>query len=80
MSVGLASKIQLGLEELAAVREQLPPLIAKSAIPKVSDIETAAASAMLHSFYTEIEKLSDLPFNPAFSVWVFLLDQPSTNL
>ena len=57
MSVDLATKIQLGLEELATVREQMSPLIAKSSDLAVGDIETAAASAMLHSFHTEIEKI-----------------------
>jgi hypothetical protein len=52
----LAVKIQLGLEELAIVREQLQPLISMSSDAAVGVIETAAACAMLHSFYTEIEK------------------------
>lgn len=60
MSADLATKIQLGLEELATVREQMSPLIAKPPDSKVGDIETAAASAMLHSFYTEIEKILKL--------------------
>ena len=60
MSADLATKIQLGLEELAMVREQMSPLIAKSSNSEVGDIETAAASAMLHSFYTEIEKILKL--------------------
>src|SRR5712692_7175714 len=35
-------------------------LISKPTDSKVGDIETAAASAMLHSFYTEIEKILKL--------------------
>ena len=60
MSVDLATKIQLGLEEFATVHEQMAPLIARSSDSNVGDIETAAASAMLHSFYTEIEKILKL--------------------
>ncbi len=60
MSADLARKIRLGLEEFATVREQMSPLIAISSDSKVGDIETAAASAMLHSFYTEIEKILKL--------------------
>lgn len=60
MSADLATKIQLGLEELATVRAQISPLIAKSSDSKAGDIETAAACAMLHSFYTEIEKILKL--------------------
>ena len=57
MSVDLATKIQLGLEEFTTVREQMAPLIAKPLDSKAGDIETAAACALLHSFYTEIEKI-----------------------
>jgi hypothetical protein len=60
VSADLATKIRLGLEELATVREQISPLIVKSSELKAGDIETAAASAMLHSFYTEIEKIRKL--------------------
>lgn len=60
MSADLAAKIRLGLEEFATIREQMSPLIAKQSDSTVSDIETAAASAMLHSFYTEIEKILKL--------------------
>ena len=60
MSVDLSTRIQLGLEEFATVREQMAPLIAKPSDSKVGDIETAAACAMLHSFYTEIEKILKL--------------------
>lgn len=60
MSADLAAKIQLGLEELSAVRYQISPLVDLPSDSKASDIETAAACAMLHSFYTEIEKLLKL--------------------
>jgi len=57
VSDDLANRIQLGLEELATVREQISLLISSLPASKVGDIETAAACAMLHSFYTEIEKV-----------------------
>jgi hypothetical protein len=59
VSSDLAKKLRLGLEELATIREQLTPLIS---LPDASAgvIERAAACAMLHSFYTEIEKLLKL--------------------
>jgi hypothetical protein len=60
VSTDLAAKIRLGLEEFATIREQMSPLIAKQSDSIVSDMETAAASAMLHSFYTEIEKILKL--------------------
>ena len=59
MSSDLAKKLRLGLEELATVRDELTPLIS---LPDTSAgvIERAAACAMLHSFYTEIEKMLKL--------------------
>jgi hypothetical protein len=60
VSDDLAAKIQLGLEEFETVRGQMAPLIAKPVDSNVGDIETAAACAMLHSFYTEIEKILKL--------------------
>ena len=60
MSHELAIKIRLGLEELAIVREQFQPLVSISSDATVGVIETAAACAMLHSFYTEIEKILKL--------------------
>jgi hypothetical protein len=42
------------------VREQFQPLISMSSDAAVGVIETAAACAMLHSFYTEIEKILKL--------------------
>jgi hypothetical protein len=57
VSADLATKIQLGLDELAVVRVQMSPLIARTDEPELPVMETAAACAMLHSFYTEIEKI-----------------------
>jgi hypothetical protein len=57
MSSDLAPKIRVGLEEFANVRQQFESLLS---IPPDADpgvIETSAACAMLHSFYTEIEKI-----------------------
>lgn len=60
MSGDLGAKVQLGLQELATVRAQMAPLIAKTSESGLGDMETAAASAMPHSFYTEIEKILKL--------------------
>jgi hypothetical protein len=60
VSHDLAVKIELGLDELAIVREQFKPLILTTSSAAVGVIETAAACAMLHSFYTEIEKILKL--------------------
>lgn len=60
MSHDLAVKIQLGLDELAIVREQFKPLILTTSSAAVGVIETPAARAMLYSFYTEIEKFLKL--------------------
>jgi hypothetical protein len=60
VSASLGTKIELGLEELSTVRDQLSPLICRSDDPNVGVIETASACAMLHSFYTEIEKILKL--------------------
>ena len=59
MSSDLAEKVRLGLAELATIREQFAPLLC---LPDatVGIMERAAASAMLHSFYTEIEKILKL--------------------
>jgi hypothetical protein len=57
VSSDLSGKIQVGLDELAIVRQQFEALLI---IPPHADpgvIETSAACAMLHSFYTEIEKI-----------------------
>ena len=56
----LVAKIRVGLEEFAIVRQQFEPLISMSSDATVGVIETSAASAMLHSFYTEIEKILKL--------------------
>lgn len=57
MSADLAPRIRVGLEELAVVRQQFESLLTIPADAVVGVIETSAASAMLHSFYTEIEKI-----------------------
>ena len=60
MSRDLAVEIRLGLEELSTIREQFSPLISMPPDATVGVMETAAACAMLHSFYTEIEKILKL--------------------
>jgi hypothetical protein len=60
VSRDLATKIQLNLEELATIREQFNSLPSIDQARPIGVIETAAASAMLHSFYTEIEKILKL--------------------
>ena len=60
MSPDLPEKIQLGLDELAVIRRIMSPLIARTGEPDLPVIETAAACTMLHSFYTEIEKILKL--------------------
>ena len=53
----LSRKIRIGLEEFATVLQQFESLLS---IPPDADpgvIGTSAACAMLHSFYTEIEKI-----------------------
>jgi hypothetical protein len=60
VSRDLAKKLRLGLEELSEVREQFTPLIALLPDASAGVIERAAACAMLHSFYTEIEKILKL--------------------
>ena len=57
MSSELARKIQVGLEELAIVRGQFDALLSIEPDADPGVIETSAACAMLHSFYTEIEKI-----------------------
>ena len=57
MSSDLPGKIHVRLEELGIVRQQFESLLL---IPPHVDpgvIQTSAACAMLHSFYTEIEKI-----------------------
>lgn len=60
MSPNLPEKIQLGLDELAVIRGMMSPLILRTGEPELPVIETAAACTMLHSFYTEIEKILKL--------------------
>ena len=56
MSHELSTKIRLALEQLAVIREQFQPLVLMVPERQVGVIETAAACAMLHSFYTEIRE------------------------
>lgn len=60
MSPNLPEKIQLGLDELAVIKGMMSPLIARTGELELPVIETAAACTMLHSFYTEIEKILKL--------------------
>jgi len=60
LSHDLAKKLRLGLEQLATIRERLTPLLSLRQDASAGVIETAAACAMLHSFYTEIEKMLKL--------------------
>ncbi|SPE29688.1 conserved hypothetical protein [Candidatus Sulfopaludibacter sp. SbA3] len=60
MSRELATKIRVPLEELAIVRQQFEPLLSMPSEANIGVIETSAASAMLHSFYTEIKKVLKL--------------------
>ena len=60
MSANLDAKIQSGLDELAVIRGMMSPLIARTDEPELPVMETAAACTMLHSFYTEIEKILKL--------------------
>ena len=57
MSGDLGTKLRLGLDQLREVRDQITPLTTLTA---ASVIERAAACAMLHSSYTEIEKMLKL--------------------
>ncbi|MEP6715160.1 MAG: hypothetical protein ABJC09_06275 [Terriglobia bacterium] len=57
VSVELSRKIQAGLEELQIVRRQFEPLLSIPPDAEPGVIVTSAACAMLHSFYTEIEKI-----------------------
>jgi hypothetical protein len=50
----------VGLEEFATVRQQFESLLPISPDADLDVIKTSAACAMLHSFYTEIEKILKL--------------------
>jgi len=52
VSSELARKVQVGLEELAIVRRQFDGLMSIEPDADPGVIETSAACAMLHSFYT----------------------------
>jgi hypothetical protein len=60
VSANLAAKIQLGLDELNVITGMMSPLIARTGESELPVMETAAACTMLHSFYTEIEKILKL--------------------
>jgi hypothetical protein len=60
VSAKLIAQVELNLQELSRVTEQLTPLIAKGASSDLDVIETSAVAAMLHSFYTLIEKILEL--------------------
>lgn len=57
MSADLSRKLYAGLEEFEVVRQQFDPLLSIPPHAEPGVIETSAACAMLHSFYTEIEKI-----------------------
>lgn len=75
MREDLAARIRLDLAALAEVRMQMSPLIERASEREMPVIETAAACAMLHSFYTEVEK----PQKPSSRITPCLLEsfQPS---
>jgi len=50
----------INLQELSRVTEQLAPLVSKGSTSDLDVIETSAVAAMLHSFYTLIEKIMEL--------------------
>jgi len=52
----LIAQIEIDLQEFSRVTEQLAPLISKGSATDLDVIETSAVAAMLHSFYTLIEK------------------------
>lgn len=56
MSAKLIAQIELNRRELSRITEQLAPLISKGSTEDLDVIETSAVAAMLHSFYTLIEK------------------------
>jgi hypothetical protein len=60
VSRDLAVKLRLGLNAVAAVHGQFDELLSLPDRANPGVIERSAACAMLHSFYTEIEKLLKL--------------------
>lgn len=75
MSSNLVERIRLDLDQLAIVRSEMEPLIARAGDSELTTLERAAASAMLHSFYTQVEKMMEAiaeewgPFDLAPSAW-----------
>jgi hypothetical protein len=57
VSAKLIAQIELNRQELSRITEQLAPLISKGSTEDLNVIETSAVAAMLHSFYTLIEKI-----------------------
>ena len=57
MSGKLIAQIEINRQELLRITEQLAPLISKGSTVDLDVIETSAVAAMLHSFYTLIEKI-----------------------
>jgi hypothetical protein len=53
----LVARIDLNRQELSRVTEQLAPLVLKGSSADLDVVETSAVAAMLHSFYTLIEKI-----------------------
>ena len=60
MSDKLSTEIRLGMDQLQAVTLQISVLLDKPSDFPVGTLEINAACAMLHSFYTEIEKILKL--------------------
>lgn len=60
MSDRLSTGIRLGMDQLQAVTLQISVLLDKPSDFPVGTLEINAACAMLHSFYTEIEKILKL--------------------
>jgi len=57
VSAELSRKLQASLAEFEIVRQQFNALLSIAPDAEPGIIETSAACAMLHSFYTEIEKI-----------------------
>jgi hypothetical protein len=57
VSAKLIDQIELNRQELSRITEQLAPLIIRGSTADLDVIETSAVAAMLHSFYTLIEKI-----------------------
>lgn len=60
VSSKLVAQIAINIQELSRIVEQLKPRILKGKTADLDVIETSAVAAMLHSFYTLIEKNMEL--------------------